>query len=87
MTASKTFAEAFGRPLIASAGLRLSQAADLGFLGFSDTYQASFEGNVAYLLTDKLLVAYEIRQKTSPYGTFRHPWSAMRTPGTPSTSP
>ncbi len=68
LTATKTFPKAFGRPLITTAGLRLSEAANLGYLGFSDTYHASFEGNVAYLLTDRLLFAYEFRQKNSPYG-------------------
>jgi hypothetical protein len=68
LTATKTFAKGFGRPLIATAGLRLSEAANLGYLGFGDTYRASFEGNVAYLLTDQILLAYEVRQKTSPYG-------------------
>jgi hypothetical protein len=68
LTATKTFPELFGRPVIASAGLRLSEAADLGFLGFGDTYHATFEGNVACLLTDHILIAYEFRQKTDPYG-------------------
>ena len=40
----------------------------MGYLGFGDTYRASFEGSVAYLLTNRLLVAYEVRQKSSPYG-------------------
>jgi hypothetical protein len=70
LTATKTFGTAFfGRPLIVSAGLRESQAADLGFLGFADKYTASFEGNVAVLPFDKWLFAYEFRQKSSPYGT------------------
>jgi hypothetical protein len=68
LTATKTIPEAFGRPVIATAGLRLSEAANLGFLGFGDTYHASFEGNIAYLVTDRLLFAYEFRQKSSPYG-------------------
>jgi hypothetical protein len=68
LTATKTFAKGFGRPLIATAGLRLSEAANLGYLGFGDAYHASFEGNVAYLLTDQILFAYEVRQKSSPYG-------------------
>jgi len=67
LTATKTIPDAFGRPVIATAGLRLSEAANLGFLGFSDKYRASFEGNVAYLATDRLLLAYEFRQKSSPY--------------------
>jgi hypothetical protein len=69
LTATKTFPKFFGRPVIATAGLRLSEAADIGFLGFGDTYHATFEGNVACLVTDKILVAYEFRQKTDPYGT------------------
>jgi hypothetical protein len=70
LTATKTVAKGFfGRPLILTAGLRESEAADLGFLGFSDKYAASFEGSVAILPFDKLLFAYEFRQKTSPYGT------------------
>ena len=67
-TATKTFAKGFfGKPLIATAGLRLSEAADLGFLGFGSTYNATFEGNVAILPWDKILIAYEFRQKTDPY--------------------
>jgi hypothetical protein len=70
MTATKTFGTAFfGRPLIVSAGMRESQAADLGFLGFGDKYRASFEGNVVVLPADKWMFAYEFRQKSSPYGT------------------
>ena len=68
LTATKTFSKAFGRPLIATAGLRLSEAANLGYLGFGGSYRASFEGNLVYLLRDRLALAYEIRQKTSPYG-------------------
>jgi hypothetical protein len=68
-TATKTFGTGFfGKPLITTAGLRLSEAADLGFLGFGDTYHATFEGNVAILPWDKVLIAYEFRQKTDPYG-------------------
>ena len=70
LTATKTLAKGFfGRPLIVTAGLRESEAADLGFLGFSDKYTTSFEGSIAILPFDKLLLAYEFRQKTSPYGT------------------
>ena len=67
---TKTFPELLlDRPVVASAGLRLSEAADLGFLGFGDTYHATFEGNVSWLPYDKVLLAYEFRQKTDPYGT------------------
>jgi hypothetical protein len=69
LTATKTLPKGFfGKPLIITGGLRESEAADLGFLGFSDQYTASFEGSVAALPFDKWLVAYEFRQKTSPYG-------------------
>jgi hypothetical protein len=67
LTASKTFGNVFGRPLITSAGLRFSKAAQLGYLGFGDAYHASFEGNLAYLVTDWLAVAYEFRQKINGY--------------------
>jgi hypothetical protein len=70
LTATKTLGKAFfGKPLILTAGLRESEGAELGFLGFSDKYAASFEGSIAILPFDKLLLAYEFRQKTSPYGT------------------
>jgi hypothetical protein len=68
LTASKTFANVFGRPLIVSVGGRESEAAQLGFLGFADHYNATFEGNIAYLPTDWLLIAYEYRGKSDPYG-------------------
>ena len=41
----------------------------MGFLGFGDKYHATFEGNLSWLPYDKVLVAYEFRQKTDPYGT------------------
>jgi hypothetical protein len=67
LTASKLIPNVFSRPLIVSAGLRNSEAAQLGFLGFGDDRTTTFEGNVAYLPTDWLLVAYEFRQKANPY--------------------
>ncbi len=68
LTATKTIPpDVLGRPLILTAGLRLSQAADMGFLGFGDAYHASFEGNVVYLPSDKVVVAYEFRGQTNPY--------------------
>lgn len=70
LTATKTLPTAFfGKPLIVSAGLRESQAANLGFLGFSNSYSTSFEGNVAILPFERWLFAYEFRQKSSPYDT------------------
>ena len=69
LTATKTFPKlGFGRPVITTAGLRLSEAAQLGFLGFGDEYHATFEGNVAWLPTDFLVLGYEFRQKSNTYG-------------------
>jgi len=69
LTVSKTFPKVFDRPLILSAGLRESQAADLGILGFSNQWNTTFEGNIVYVPADWLLVAYEFRQKNNPYNT------------------
>lgn len=71
LTASKTLVGDYtlGRPLILTGGLRNSEAAQLGFLGFGDDRATTFEGSVAYLPTDWLLVAYEFRQKANPYDT------------------
>lgn len=70
LTATKTLPTAFfGKPLIVTAGLRESQAANLGFLGFANDYRATFEGSVAVLPFERWLFAYEFRQKSSPYGT------------------
>jgi hypothetical protein len=69
VTATKAFVAdwTFGHPLIVSAGARNSSAAQLGFLGFSDHRTTTFEGNVVYIPTSWLLVAYEYRQKGDPY--------------------
>ncbi len=69
LTASKTLVEpwTFQRPLILTAGGRNSEAANLGFLGFGGKRHTTFEGSVAYLPTDWLLVAYEFRQKANEY--------------------
>ena len=68
LTATRTIPpDVLGRPLIATAGLRLSQAANLGFLGFGDEYRPTFEGSLAYLPFDRVLLAYEFRGKANPY--------------------
>jgi len=65
---SKTFADlAFGRPVIATIGLRNSSASNIGYTGFSDGCDTTLEINVACLVTDKLAVGYEYRQKNNPY--------------------
>lgn len=69
LTATKTLPTAFfGKPLIATVGLRESQAANCGFLGFSNSYSASFEGSVVVLPFERWVFGYEFRQKSSPYG-------------------
>ena len=67
LTASKTFAKVFGRPLIISAGGRNSSAAWEGYLGFGDKRSFTFEGNVIYVPLDWLAIGYEYRGKTDPY--------------------
>lgn len=67
LTMTKNFAKVVGRPLFITAGLRESEAAQLGLLGFGNTYRATFEGNVVYMLTDRIAVGYEFRQKMNPY--------------------
>lgn len=67
LTASKTFGDVFGHPLIVSAGLRNSQDAWLGYLGFSDERAFTFEANAIYIPTNWLAIAYEFRQKNNPY--------------------
>lgn len=67
LTFSKTLPKALGKPVIVTGGLRASNAANLGFLGFSQNYHVTFEGSVALLATDWLVLAYEFRQKTDPY--------------------
>lgn len=67
LTATKAIPNVFGRPLILSAGIRFSQAEQLGYLGFGDTYKATFEGNVVYLVTNWLGLAAEFRGKAGQY--------------------
>ena len=70
ITATKTVVEpCFQRPVILTGGIRFSEAAQLGYLGFGDTYRMTGEGSVVYLLTDWMAVAYEYRQKKNPYDT------------------
>ncbi len=66
-TATKAFPKVFWRPLIVSVGVRFSEAEQLGYLGFGDTYKATFEGNVVYLITDHIGLAGEFRGKAGQY--------------------
>ncbi len=67
-TATKSFPKVIGRPLILSASLRVSAADQLGYVGFSNSYRPSVEGNAVYLITDRIALAGEYRQKRDPYG-------------------
>ncbi|MBN2294149.1 MAG: DUF3034 family protein [Pirellulales bacterium] len=60
--------EILGCPVMVTGGLRASQAAQLGFLGFCHDYRATFEGNIVVLPCDNWVLAYEFRQKPDPYG-------------------
>ena len=53
---------ALPRPVLINVGGRATESAWIGLLGFSDTYQFVFEGNVVVFLTDKLALAGEYRQ-------------------------
>lgn len=63
LTASKTLADLLPRPVIISAGARASRAAQFGLLGFTDEHLVTFEGSVVVLVTDKLAIGAEYRQK------------------------
>lgn len=55
------------RPLLVELGGRATEAAHLGLLGFTDTYNFVFEGNAVLFLTDRLALAAEYRQKPNAY--------------------
>jgi hypothetical protein len=69
LTATKNIAKIVGRPLFITAGLRESEAAEIGLLGFGNTYHLTFEGNIVLMVTERLAIGCEIRQKYDPYGT------------------
>jgi len=70
LTGTKTLIEPFfHRPFMLTGGIRFSEAAQLGYLGFGDTYRMTGEGSIVYLPTNWLGIAYEYRQKKNPYDT------------------
>ena len=73
LTATKAFPKVFGRPLLVTTGLRLSEAEQLGYLGFGDKYRPTFEGNLAYGITDWLWLATEFRGKANAYQPIPNP--------------
>ena len=54
-------------PVLVNVGVRETEAAHLGLLGFTDHYSANFEGSIGVFLTDKLILAGEYRQKPNNY--------------------
>jgi hypothetical protein len=64
--ASKMFAD-LPRPLLLNAGIRSTEAAHIGLLGFTDDRDIVFEGNAVLFVTDKFLLASEYRQKPENY--------------------
>ena len=54
-------------PVLINVGVRETEAAHLGLLGFTDHYSANFEGSVGVFLTDRLILAGEYRQKPNDY--------------------
>jgi hypothetical protein len=63
LTFSKTFTGILPRPFILSAGLRNTDAAQTGLLGFTGHRDTVFEGSAVFFLTDQLLLGAEYRQK------------------------
>ena len=69
LTASKMFPQlAFGRPLILTGGVPLSEASHKGLFAFRATYHATYEGTAVYMPFDWLTLGYELRTKADPYG-------------------
>ncbi|NOZ21080.1 MAG: DUF3034 family protein [Planctomycetes bacterium] len=52
-------------PLLLTGGIRVSDGAQLGILGFTGRKQATFEGSIAYFLNDWIAIAAEYRGKPS----------------------
>ncbi len=68
IAASKTFPKLLcNRPVLATVGVRFTQAAQIGWLGFGNDWATNIEASVAWIPTDWLAVGYEYRQKKNPY--------------------
>jgi len=68
VTGSKLFL-IYGHPLILSATGRASEAEQIGYLGFSNSYEFTAEANVVFGITDWFLLAFEFRQKADQFST------------------
>jgi hypothetical protein len=60
------------RPGVVTLGLRSTEAAHLGLLGFTGERKIVVEGAVCYLLTDDIALAGEYRQKPDEYESIRN---------------
>ena len=58
---------ALPRPVLFNLGLRSTEAAHLGLLGFTNERELLFEGNVVVFVTDQLGMSVEYRQKPDEY--------------------
>ena len=58
---------ALPRPVLVNAGMRYTEAAQIGLFGFTGDYDLVFEGSVVCLVTDRLGVGAEYRQKPDNY--------------------
>ena len=63
LTVSKTFTGILPRPFILSVGIRNTDAAQTGLLGFTGHRDTVLEANAVFFLTDRLLLGAEYRQK------------------------
>lgn len=55
------------RPVLVNLGVRNTNAAHAGLLGFTDERDTVFEGNVVMFVTDRLAIGAEYRQKPDDY--------------------
>jgi len=69
VTFGKMFPKGFlKRPVLMDFGLRFTEAAQTGWLGFGDTYRTNVEANIAWVPFDWLAIGYEYKEKQNPYG-------------------
>ena len=62
LTATKLFKDVLPRPFFVSATVRNTDAADIGWLGFTNERRTVLEGNAGVFVLDNLVVAAEYRQ-------------------------
>ncbi|WP_096893870.1 DUF3034 family protein [Candidatus Scalindua japonica] len=55
------------RPLMLNAGIRSTEAAQIGLFGFTDERRTVFEGNFGVLVLDNLVIGGEYRQKPDEF--------------------